>query len=517
MKVVADATRTSISQSCSGSERSSEGYEIVGNNNNNKNNNNNSIMSKEKREDPAVMSTYFIEERDAPEFNDKMKECDYDVDPPKLYVAIQSKNWDLALKYASKTSDEGKTWIYRTSPDSGKLRWKLLPLHAAVIFKAPEHVVRAVMGNYPPAVRCRDDQGMLPIHLSFRNGSSIDVINMILLSFPECIQEKDRKGRIPLTLAQASMSPNRKAFMEALERGPAYYAEAAVVSTRVTVTQELTNQYECEITAMKLEMEQKMTSNIQMYETKVSLLEKNLEQTELRETHLNEELASCHQTQQQTKEALQDMTDKANYLEQQLNDKTQSEQSLKLQVADLAKKLNQLADATTGATSAYDEKVRKLEAERRELRDTVQDKTRKLIRVATVVDTMASEQDHIAYMATKHEETMMAATAAQEQLLMDSKRKEKIMLAEAEERKKIIDILNRQAEAFSNAGSVRELFNRQVNIHQDQMTVCNSERTLLVERVKTQKNCLQDLVDTELASVLVDIAKAEDAMVMTPN
>jgi hypothetical protein len=41
-----------------------------------------------------------------------------------------------------------------------------------------------------------------------------------------------------LVLAQASTSPNRDAFMRALERGPTYYAVAAAATERAAVTAE---------------------------------------------------------------------------------------------------------------------------------------------------------------------------------------------------------------------------------------------------------------------------------------
>merc|ERR1711933_690928 len=47
-----------------------------------------------------------------------------------------------------------------------------------------------------------------------------------------------RRGRIPLVLAQASTAPNRKEFLQALQRGPSFYAVAAAASERASVTQE---------------------------------------------------------------------------------------------------------------------------------------------------------------------------------------------------------------------------------------------------------------------------------------
>lgn len=49
---------------------------------------------------------------------------------------------------------------------------------------------------------------------------------------------KDCKGRISLVLAQASTSANKALFLQALKRGPTYYAVAAAATERAAVTAE---------------------------------------------------------------------------------------------------------------------------------------------------------------------------------------------------------------------------------------------------------------------------------------
>eukprot|EP00567_Pseudictyota_dubia_P005644 CAMPEP_0197445870 /NCGR_PEP_ID=MMETSP1175-20131217/10978_1 /TAXON_ID=1003142 /ORGANISM="Triceratium dubium, Strain CCMP147" /LENGTH=158 /DNA_ID=CAMNT_0042976903 /DNA_START=122 /DNA_END=594 /DNA_ORIENTATION=- len=77
------------------------------------------------------------------------RECDFDKNPTKLYLLIQDKKWDEAARRSSESPPEAYTWVSRRERD-GKLRWRLLPLHAAIIFKAPERLVEALLCAYPP-------------------------------------------------------------------------------------------------------------------------------------------------------------------------------------------------------------------------------------------------------------------------------------------------------------------------------------------------------------------------------
>lgn len=152
-------------------------------------------------------------------------ECDYDANPTELYLSVQRKDWDSALDRAASCPHEASTWVSRKEAD-GKLRWRLLPLHAAIIFRAPEATISALLFAFSQGAACKDDQGMLPLHLAFRNGCDEEVIHLLLMAYPQSVDVQDRKGRTPMVLAQQSTHPNRDAYIRALERGPAYYAVA---------------------------------------------------------------------------------------------------------------------------------------------------------------------------------------------------------------------------------------------------------------------------------------------------
>lgn len=212
-------------------------------------------------------------------------ECDYDTPSSisPLYKAIEKKEWENVISIADTSPDQAATWVIRKEL-SGKLRWRLLPLHAAIIFKSPEKVIEHLLASYPLGAQSKDDQGMLPIHLAFRNGSSEGVVNLLLVAFPQSIHVKDRKGRIPLVLAQASSSPNKDAFLRALERGPSYYAVAAAATERAAVTAEQKAIFDAKVQKMEQEtvgkvriVQNEMEALTQTYEEKTTTLEQELE------------------------------------------------------------------------------------------------------------------------------------------------------------------------------------------------------------------------------------------------
>ena len=157
---------------------------------------------------------------------DPIGECDFDVNPTSLYLAIVNKKWDDALKILNRedenksseqeveergpTNETGKSrgksthqsaiWVVRKELD-GKLRWRMLPIHVAIFFGAPLCLVEPILDSYPLGSNCKDDQGMLPLHLAFRHDASDDVLQFLLTAYPEAIFVKDRKGRIPIECA----------------------------------------------------------------------------------------------------------------------------------------------------------------------------------------------------------------------------------------------------------------------------------------------------------------------------
>jgi hypothetical protein len=136
-------------------------------------------------------------------------ECDYDKGATTLYQAIESQAWVPVLQFL----EEGKwdhmyrkdpnppgrqvqTWVTRFE-ENGRVRWSHLPIHAAIIFKAPRKIIVSLLNMYPLGARCTDDQQMLPLHLAFKFGADDTIVTLLLQRFPEALFTKNVRGRLP--------------------------------------------------------------------------------------------------------------------------------------------------------------------------------------------------------------------------------------------------------------------------------------------------------------------------------
>jgi hypothetical protein len=178
-------------------------------------------------------------------------EVDFERNPTGLYIAVHTKNWALALDRAGSYPREAGIWVLRledtkssndvdmssprakTIPPSGQrvVRWRMLPLHAAILFGAPVPVIKAIIKANPNACGSPDDQGMTPLHLAFRAGSSEEVAVTLLEACPEAIEMVDYKGRLPSMLVPKHTMSYADTIAEALIRGPSQYYWSARVSS----------------------------------------------------------------------------------------------------------------------------------------------------------------------------------------------------------------------------------------------------------------------------------------------
>ena len=93
----------------------------------------------------------------------KAMEVDYDNGPTRLYMMIQERKWTEAISRIRSHRSEASTWVYRMDKNKNKTRWKILPLHAALVFNADISLIQALIDAYPNSVKQVDDQGMTPV------------------------------------------------------------------------------------------------------------------------------------------------------------------------------------------------------------------------------------------------------------------------------------------------------------------------------------------------------------------
>jgi len=200
-----------------------------------------------------------------------------------------------------------------------------LPLHAAIVFKAPEDVVETLLTAFPKAAEAKDDQGMLPLHLAFRNGTSEAAVNLLLLAYPQSVDIPDRKNRVPLTLAKAAASPNREIYIKALGKGPSHYAITALACARARIIAEQNAIFEAKL----LQARASHHGALSEVEDEAKKKQQN---NEIKVIDKEKELTKLHETSQV-------LVDHVTSLEAQINTRSDTERFLATKIAKLEDKL----------------------------------------------------------------------------------------------------------------------------------------------------------------------------------
>jgi ankyrin repeat protein/phage baseplate assembly protein W len=234
--------------------------------------------------------------------------CNYDTNVTTLYELLESSNWEKARSRCRTHPQEVRTWIVRRDVISQKVRWKLLPLHAAVIFQSPTFVVSALIDNYPAAVSRRDDQGMLPLHLAFRyKEDNEDLLELLLAQYPKGVLMKDKRDRTPLEHGRGSK------FSAKLMR---LYADSAVTGSRALTMSGSPDQHvksqdrlggendNGRVNDVIAEYENKTQTLKNMYEERIRMLqEKNkaaLNHVRISTDEEKRKLVNCHMEEMET-------------------------------------------------------------------------------------------------------------------------------------------------------------------------------------------------------------------------
>lgn len=547
----------------------------------------------------AVVSTEVVEERD---------ERDFDKDPTVLFALLQKKEWKAAIERSHNHQEEAKVWVSRKEKD-GRLRWRLLPIHAAIVFKAPEDVIETLLAAYPKGAQAKDDQGMLPLHLAFRNGSSEEIVNFLLLTFPQSIDVKDRKGRTPLVLAQASTYPNKDAYLRALERGPAYYVAAAAENDRLAIIAEqralfdtqliqLKQSHNHEIVAIQMEAENKQLELITKIEemekelaktqetsqvlvdhvnsleaqlssrsdterflaTKIATLDSSLkvtekdrveteqklrlenlsliaerdgyktklEELEKQYEHLQESLRTSmelfdkrEQEWSKTKSELEQQVKKVQIdwanaqancaiMDVQLKKKMETEHALATQVSSLAGKLAEAASDTREYSNKYSKKIKDLEDERLLLRNSVQDLTKRLKLVASVLDDMTSEQNRIIEQSKTQDSIIVNALASHAKIVADAQEQQKFLDEARREREEMRKKLVQHEEAIAINEEKRATILNAITVQGEHMERTKNARNDILESVRNMGQDVKGVLENILSVLPTDVQKDDD-------
>lgn len=307
-----------------------------------------SVENKENEKDEDAQIESKSDDTEEKEKDDETEDRDFDKNPTVLYALVQKKLWKETIARAKKSPEEARAFICRREKD-GRIRWRLLPLHAAIVFKAPEDVVETLLTAFPKAAEAKDDQGMLPLHLAFRNGASEVAVNLLLLACPQSVDIPDRKNRVPLTLAKAASSPNREIYIKALEKGPAHYSITALSCARARIMTEQDAIFEGKLLKARTFHEYALSEVVTEGEKKQQELEETVAEKET-------ELTKLHETSQV-------LVDHVTSLEAQINTRSDTERFLATKIAKLEQKLKESERLEDEREQFLATKISKLEEE----------------------------------------------------------------------------------------------------------------------------------------------------------
>lgn len=386
----------------------------------------------EATEDAVDTNEEVEEEKKEEESEVETEEREFDKNPTVLYALVQKKLWKESIARAKSNPKEARAYITRKEKD-GRIRWRLLPLHAAIVFKAPEGVIEALLTAFPKGAEAKDDQEMLPLHLAFRNNASEAVVNLLLLAYPESVDSPDRKGRVPLTLAKAAVSPNRELYIEALEKGPSHYVVTALALTRERIIVE-----QKEIFEAKLE-ETRKSHESAISEMKVEAEKKQKEIQDVVDEKENE-LAKLHENSQV-------LVDHVASLEAQMNTRSDTERFLATKIAKLEAKVKSqeahIHERETlwalEASKAGIEAKKKIDLQEEKEKEFLNEKTKMNAIIEGLTADLDETKDNLASVESKLRDTMNGAALKQDEYEM------KTIKSDAKFAKLEIDWANAQA------------------------------------------------------------------------
>ena len=149
--------------------------------------------------------------KESPKLKAKMEattnhDVDYNDGATELYKHIENHRWREAAERSRSEPFETKIWVYRMDKKNKHILWKMLPLHTAILYRAPVYVILDLIQANPDAPSQTDDRKMLPVHMACRVTCKEDVLRVLLKHKPDSVVAKDTKGRTPREIIMSDKS-----------------------------------------------------------------------------------------------------------------------------------------------------------------------------------------------------------------------------------------------------------------------------------------------------------------------
>ena len=134
--------------------------------------------------------------------------------PTTLYHAIDSQDWNSAMRRLVKTPQESTMWV---SFDHTTREIRFLPLHAACLMGAPLLLVEDLIQAYPDAVRKKNTEGKLPLHLACEAQVDHQIVELLVDHYQESVHVTNAEGETPIEIAyKLEPSPERSNIIDVL-------------------------------------------------------------------------------------------------------------------------------------------------------------------------------------------------------------------------------------------------------------------------------------------------------------
>jgi hypothetical protein len=146
--------------------------------------------------------------------NRKVREVDYHKNVTAIYCHIEKQEWREVAERCRTHPIETKTWVYRMDKAKKNILWRMLPIHTAILYRAPVYVLLDLINAYPDGPTSADDRKMLPIHMACRIVCKEDVLRLLLKHAPGSVLAEDIKGRTPRDFLGESKRENKSKVLQ---------------------------------------------------------------------------------------------------------------------------------------------------------------------------------------------------------------------------------------------------------------------------------------------------------------
>mmetsp|Transcript_25816 Transcript_25816/g.31829 ORF Transcript_25816/g.31829 Transcript_25816/m.31829 type:complete len:904 (-) Transcript_25816:195-2906(-) len=134
--------------------------------------------------------------------------------PTRLYDAIDSQDWNSAIRRLVEKPQESTVWVSFRKRNS---EIRFLPLHIACLMRAPLLLVADLIQAYPDAARKKTFQGKLALHIACEAHVDYRIVELLIEQYPNAMHMKDGDGNTPLDVTKGTdLSPERSSIIEVL-------------------------------------------------------------------------------------------------------------------------------------------------------------------------------------------------------------------------------------------------------------------------------------------------------------